>query len=79
MKKSEIPSQAVWNKLDIFPLPADLANLNRLERTIISRRILFKKVAIMPKGLTPKLKGSICNIPVYTAKLYLKELIVMEL
>ena len=41
MKKSEIPAQAVWNKLDIFLLPADLANLNRLERVIISRRILF--------------------------------------
>ena len=66
MKKSEIPSQAVWNKLEIFLLPADLANLNRLERTIISRRILFKKVTIMPKGQTPKLKGSICNVPVDT-------------
>ena len=28
MKKSEIPAQAVWNKLYIFLLPAVLANLN---------------------------------------------------
>ena len=41
-----------------------LADLNRLERVLISRRILFKKVSIMSKGRFPKLKGSICNIPI---------------
>ena len=66
LKKSEIPAQAVSNKLDIFDFPDDLANMNRLERVIISRRILFKKVTIMPKGQAPKLKGSICNVPVNT-------------
>jgi len=66
LKKSKIPAQSVWNKLDIFLFPADLDNLNRLERVIISRRILFKKITIMPKGQTPKLKGSICNVPVDT-------------
>ena len=39
LKKSEIPAQAVWNKLEFFLLPDDLANMNRLERAIISRRI----------------------------------------
>ena len=67
LKKSEIPAQAVWNKLEFFLLPDDLANMNRLERAIISRRILFKKSTIMPKGQAPKLKGSICNVPVNTA------------
>ena len=52
--------------MDIFDLPADLVNLNKLEKAIISRRILFKKIPIMPKGQTPKLKGSICNVPVNT-------------
>ena len=66
LKKSEIPSQAVCNKLDIFDFPDDLSNLNRLEKAIISRRILFKKVTIMPKAQTPKLKGSICNVPIDT-------------
>ena len=41
-----------------------MSNLNRLEKVLISRRILFKKVSIMPKGRFPKLKGSICNIPI---------------
>ena len=63
---SEIPAQAVSNKLDIYDFPDDLSNLNRLEKAIISRRILFKKVTIMPKGQTPKLKGSICNVPIDT-------------
>ena len=65
--KSEIPAQAVWNKLDIYDFPDDLANLNRLEKAILSRRILFKKVTIMPKGQMPKIKGSICNVPIDTA------------
>ena len=67
LKKQENPAQAVVNKLDVFDLPARLANMNRLEKAIISRRILFKKVTIMPKGQTPKLKGSICNVPVNTS------------
>ena len=67
LKKSEIPAQAVWNKLEFFLLPDDLANMNRLERAIISRRILFKKITIMPKGQAPKLKGRICNVTVNTA------------
>ena len=41
--------------------------MNRLEKAIISCRILFKKITIMPKGQTPKLKGSICNVPVNTS------------
>ena len=30
---------------------------------LISRRILFKKLSIIPKGRFPKLKRGICNIP----------------
>ena len=48
-------------------VPEVLSHLNRLERLLIFRRILFKKVTIMPKGRFPKLKGTICNIPVDTA------------
>ncbi|XP_057310099.1 uncharacterized protein LOC130648095 [Hydractinia symbiolongicarpus] len=62
--KSEIPAQAVCNKLDMFDSPDELETLNRLEKTIIARRILFKKITIMPKGQSPKLKGTICNVPI---------------
>ena len=49
LKKQSEPPQAVWNKLDIVTPLEILSNLNRLERVLISRRILFKKVSIMPK------------------------------
>lgn len=39
-------------------------NLNRLGRVLISRRILLKKINVIPKEGFPKLKGTICKIPV---------------
>ena len=36
----------------------------RLERLLVSRTVLFKKVTVMPKGKSLKIKGSTCNIPV---------------
>ena len=41
-----------------------MSNLNRLERVLISRRILFNKVSITPKGSFPKLKRKHSNIPI---------------
>ena len=38
--------------------------INRLERLLASTRILFKKVTVMPKSKSLKIKGSICDIPV---------------
>ena len=37
-----------------------------LDQVVISCRILFKRIAIMPKRQFPKLKVSISNIPVNT-------------
>lgn len=51
------------NKLELYQFPSDIAKLRRLEKTIIAKRLLFKKIAIMPKGQPPKLKESICNLP----------------
>ena len=65
LKKSQIPEQAVSNILKIFPVPDELKKLNKLELALIYRRILFKQIAIMPKGRFPKLKGSICNISIH--------------
>ena len=63
-KSPKMPCQAVCNKLELFYFPSGFENINRLERVLISKRILFKKIAIMPKGQFPKVKGAICNIPV---------------
>ena len=45
-------------------MPPNLSDVNRLERVLIAKRILFKKVVIMPKGNSPKIKGAICNVPI---------------
>ena len=68
--KGIIPCQAIRNKLQVFHLPNDISDLRKLEKAIISKRILFKKVAIMPKGQMPKVKGAICNVPVDTNEVY---------
>ena len=50
-----------------------LTEPNRLEGVLISYRILFKRVSIMPKGRFPKLKGRIWNIPTDLAE-YIKNI-----
>ena len=65
LKKKIIPCQAVYNKLQVDELPTDLKNIRRLERVLVSKRLLFKKITIMPKGQAPKVKGSICNVPIH--------------
>ena len=56
--------KASWNKLRVYTQPEQLSCLNKLERVIISKRMLFSKVMIMPKGQMPKIKGAICNVPI---------------
>ena len=43
-------------------MPNEINDLRKLEKVIISKRILFKKIVIMLKGQAPKLKGAICNV-----------------
>ena len=64
LKKKKIPCQAVWNKLQLFEFPHHIPCLNRLERVIIAKRILFSKIITMPKGQFRKIKGAICNVPI---------------
>ena len=44
LKKSQVPVQAASNMRNMFPVPDGLKKLNKLERALISRRILFKKL-----------------------------------
>ena len=60
LKKNNTPPQAV-SKLMFDPIPDILKDMNCLEKTLIAKRILFKK---MPKGQQPKIRGSVHNIPV---------------
>ena len=66
--ETEIPYQAICNKMALDFIPYELKDFKKLERALISRRILFKKTAIMhAKGEFAKIKGSICNIPIKAA------------
>jgi len=68
LKKGSIPCQAVWNKLQLDELPHEINILNRLEKVLIAKRILFKKISIMPRGQQPKVIGAVCNVPVRADK-----------
>ena len=63
MKKTFITCQAVSNKLDFTFLPKEFEGTQKLERVFVSRKILFKKGMIIPKGKPPQIRGSLCNIP----------------
>ena len=50
LRKSSVPYQAVANRLNVVELPQLIQDIRRLERLLVSRRILFKKVTVMLKG-----------------------------
>ena len=62
--KNNIPCQAVANDLQIIDLPERFSDIRKLERVIIAKRLLFKRITIMSKGQAPKMKGAICNVPI---------------
>ena len=69
--KNEIPCQAYCNKMALDPIPDELKDLKKLEKVLISERILFKKMAMMPgKGEFFKIKRGICNIPIEAGNIY---------
>ena len=69
-RKLKVPVQAVFNGLIIEKTAKKLDCLNTLELPLISKRLLFKKIVIMPKGQTPKMYDSITNVPVNVSETY---------
>ena len=62
--KGSMPCQAVSNKLELYNLSTEFWSIRKLEKVLIAKRILFKKIAIMPCGQMEKITGTICNVPV---------------
>ena len=63
-KKNKTPCQAVCNNLAVDDVPPELASLEKLEQILVSQRIVFQKIVVMPKGQQRKIRGAICNVPV---------------
>ena len=66
----EIPSQSVSNKLEVFDLPTEFQSIRKLERVLIARRVLFKRITGLSRGQVEKITGTICNIPVDDIDIY---------
>ena len=64
LQKNCIPCQTVYNQLEPCELPKEFRDIRRLEKVLVARRLLFKKISIIPKGQSPKLKGALCNVPI---------------
>ena len=54
--------------MEVFDLPVEFHSIQKLEKLVIVKRLLFKKVIIMPSGQMPKIFGTICNVPVDTVE-----------
>ena len=62
--KGKVPCQAVSNKMELYAVPMQLKCLRKLESVLVSQRIMFEKIVVMPKGKQRKIYGTVCNIPV---------------
>ena len=64
LKELNHTKPAVGNKILIEKLPKEFQNICRLKITLESKSILFKKMTVTPKGQSPQVKGSLCNVPI---------------
>ena len=62
--KGKVPCQAVSNKMELYAVPMQIKCLRKLESVLVSQRIMFEKIVVMPKGKQRKIYGTVCNIPV---------------
>ena len=60
--KGKFPGQAVTNKMELYAVPMQLKCLRKLESVLVSQRILFGKIVVMPKGKQRKIYDTVCNI-----------------
>ena len=70
LSRNEMAYQAIFNKMSSDSIPDEIKDLNKFKKILISKRIAFKKIAIMHRNEEfAKLKGSICNISIETASI----------
>ena len=45
-----MPCQVVSNKSEVYNLPTEFESIRKLAKVLIAKRIILKKVAIVPHG-----------------------------
>lgn len=63
LKRGNMSSIAAANKLELPPIPAELVELNVLERQLISKIIPFAKIVMLPKGQQRAGHGAVVCVP----------------
>ncbi len=56
-------SIAAANKLELPPIPAELDELNVLERQLIAKILPFAKIVSLPKGQQRAVRGAVVCVP----------------
>ena len=63
LKRGRLPAQAKANNLELEDIPAELSDLNVLEKRLISLRIPFMKMVALPRGKQQAIHGAAVNVP----------------
>ena len=53
-------------KLEVYNFPSHFCGIRKLGKVLITKRLLFRKIAIMPIGKMKENSGTTGNIPIYT-------------
>ena len=59
----KMPKGAVANGLALADIPAELKDLNILERHLVSKMIAFAKILVLPKGRQRAIRGNVVCVP----------------
>ncbi|KAK7149216.1 hypothetical protein R3I94_008742 [Phoxinus phoxinus] len=63
LKRGQMSSIAAANKLELPPIPAELDELNVLERQLIAKILPFAKIISLPKGQQRAVRGAVVCVP----------------
>ncbi|KAE8277087.1 hypothetical protein D5F01_LYC25124 [Larimichthys crocea] len=63
LRRGNLPTIAVANKLELASIPLELAELNVLERQLIAKILPFAKIVALPKGQQRAVHGAVVCVP----------------
>uniref|UniRef100_A0A8C4HPS9 ATP-dependent DNA helicase n=1 Tax=Dicentrarchus labrax TaxID=13489 RepID=A0A8C4HPS9_DICLA len=63
LRRGNLPPIAMENKLELAPIPSELAELNVLERQLIAKILPFAKIVALPKGQQRAVHGAVVCVP----------------